>query len=91
MATQEKAAHSAYHNMFSLYAMRISQGVVQIPRRGLAENFNMAKINNLAILRVGGGGEGRSGFAHVCVPFWALLFFPPRFLGWDFDSDCASS
>ena len=26
---------------------------VQIPRRGLTENFNMAKINNLAILGVG--------------------------------------
>ena len=25
-------------------------GGVQIPRRGLTENFNMAKINNLAIL-----------------------------------------
>ena len=29
------------------------RGGVQIPRRGLAENFNMAKINNLAI--PGGG------------------------------------
>ena len=32
-------------------------GGVQIPRRGLTENFNMAKINNLAI--PGGGGSGR--------------------------------
>ena len=37
-------------------------GGVQIPRRGLTENFNMAKINNLAIITrcvcvcVGGGG-----------------------------------
>ena len=29
-------------------------GGVQIPRRGLTENFSMAKINNLAI-PVGGG------------------------------------
>ena len=38
-------------------------GGVQIPRRGLTENFNMAKINNLAIItRWGGGGGGkRSG------------------------------
>ena len=35
-------------------------GRVQIPRRGLTENFNMAKINNLAIItRWGGGGGGR--------------------------------
>ena len=46
-------------------------GGVQIPRRGLTENFNMAKINNLAI-PVGGGGGGYgppvpplSGSAHV--------------------------
>ena len=32
-------------------------GEVQIPRRGLTENFNKAKINNLAI-PVGGGGGG---------------------------------
>ena len=32
-------------------------GGVQIPRRGLTENFNMAKINNLAI---SGGGGGRT-------------------------------
>ena len=31
-------------------------GGVQIPRSGLKENFNMAKINNLAI--PGGGGSG---------------------------------
>ena len=32
-------------------------GGVQIPRRGITENFNMAKINNLAIItrREGGG------------------------------------
>ena len=37
-------------------------GGVQIPRRGLTENFNMAKINNLAIITrcVCGGGK-RSG------------------------------
>ena len=28
---------------------KIFSGGVQIPRRGLTENFNMAKINNLAI------------------------------------------
>ena len=33
-------------------------GGVQIPRRGLTENFNMAKINNLAIPGGGGGGSG---------------------------------
>ena len=32
-------------------------GGVQIPRRGLTENFNMAKINNLSIPG-GGGGSG---------------------------------
>ena len=32
-------------------------GGVQIPRRGLTENFNMAKTNNLAIPG-GGGGSG---------------------------------
>ena len=31
-------------------------GSVQIPRTGLTENFNMAKINNLAIPGGGGGG-----------------------------------
>ena len=31
-------------------------GGVQIPRRDLTENFNMAKINNLAIPGGGGGG-----------------------------------
>ena len=38
-------------------------GGVQIPRRGITENFNMAKINNLAIItrREGGGGVRRSG------------------------------
>ena len=36
-------------------------GGVQIPRRGLTENFNMAKINNLAIPVGGGGGGGGSG------------------------------
>ena len=56
---------------------------IQIPRRGLTENFNMAKINNLAI--PGGGWVGRwgggcsgpavlpSGSAHVDV-FAYLLF-----------------
>ena len=33
-------------------------GGFQIPRRGLTENFNMAKINNLAIPGGGGGGSG---------------------------------
>ena len=36
---------------------KIFSGGVQIPRRGLTENFNMAKTNNLAI-PVGGGGGG---------------------------------
>ena len=31
---------------------------VQIPRSGLTENFNMAKNNNLAIPREGGGVSG---------------------------------
>ena len=38
--------HARIQNFFS--------GGVQIPRRGLTENFIMAKINNLAILGVGG-------------------------------------
>ena len=50
--------------MFNISFMRGSRkfsrggggGGVEIPRRGLTENFNMAKINNLAI--PGGGGSG---------------------------------
>ena len=38
-------------------------GGVQSPRRGLTENFNMAKINNLAI--PGGGGVPLDPSAHV--------------------------
>ena len=45
-----------------------SGGGVQIPRRGLTENFSMAKTNNLAIP---GGGPAPlsppSGSAHVMV------------------------
>ena len=40
-------------------------GGVQIPRRGLTENFNMAKINNLAII-TRRGGEVRT----PCHPLW---------------------
>ena len=41
-------------------------GGVQIPRRGLTENFNMAKTNNLAIPEFQGwGGVPPSGSAHV--------------------------
>ena len=44
---------------------------VQIPRRGLRENFKMAKIDNLAIPREGGGGPDPlsppSGSAHGIV------------------------
>ena len=36
----------------------VGGGGVQISRRGLTENFNMAKINNLAIPGGGGGGSG---------------------------------
>ena len=32
-------------------------GGVQIPRRGLTENFNIAKINNMAFLGGGGGPD----------------------------------
>ena len=42
-------------------------GGVQIPRRGLTENFNMAKINNLAIQGSRGGG-GRVGGSGPPVP-----------------------
>ena len=46
-------------------------GGVQSPRRGLTENFNMAKINNLAI--PGGGGSGPpvppSGSAYALIGF----------------------
>ena len=41
-------------------------GGVQIPRRGLTENFNMAKINNLAIITRRGGGGVRT----PCHPLW---------------------
>ena len=44
-------------------------GGVQIPRRGLTENFNMAEINNLAIIIRRGGSSGPpvtpSGSAHA--------------------------
>ena len=68
---------------------------VQIPRRVLAENFNTAKINNLAIPGRGGGGSGPP-VPPLDPPMDAYLsghfyFFPHKFLGWDFDSDCASS
>ena len=42
-------------------------GGVQIPRRGLTENFNMAKNNNLAIP---GGGGGGGGGPDPCPPLW---------------------
>ena len=50
-------------------------GGVQIPRRGLMENFNMAKINSLAIP---GGGSGPpvpppSGSAHADHDFSDML------------------
>ena len=40
-------------------------GGVQIPRRGLTENFNMAKTNNLAIPEGGGTPCPPSGSPHV--------------------------
>ena len=40
---------------------KFSQGGVQIPRRGLTENFNMAKTNNLAI---------PGGVRTPCPPLW---------------------
>ena len=52
-------------------------GGYQIPRRGLTENFNMAKINDLAIQ--GGGGvrtpcpPPTSGSAHVQCQMQILL------------------
>ena len=60
-------------------------GGVQIPRRGLTENFNMAKINNLAIPRGGGGPDPmsppplwirpcrKSGFSH-CISCLRILY-----------------
>ena len=65
--------------------LRGGGGGVQIPRRGLAENFNMAKNNNLAIPGV---GEVRTPVPPLDSPMYAYLsghfyFFPPRFLGWD--------
>ena len=49
----------AFYSQIKLHAriQKIFSGGVQIPRRGLTENFNMAKINNLAIPGGGGGGE----------------------------------
>ena len=66
---------------------KFSQGV-QIPKKGLTENFNMAKTNNLEIPRGGGGGgpdplspPPPPGSAHAyCglfhnVPQLVILFF----------------
>ena len=36
---------------------KIFSGGVHIPRRGLTENFNMAKINNVVIPGGGGGPD----------------------------------
>ena len=46
---------------------KIFSGWVQSPRRGLTENFNMAKINNLAIPWGSGPPVPPSGSAHVKV------------------------
>ena len=42
---------------------------VQIPRSGVTENFNMAKINDLAIPGAGGGGGG-GGSPDPLSPLW---------------------
>ena len=73
MATQEKAAHSAYHKIST-----------------------WQKKKNLAIpAGWGGGGSGPPApppplWIHPCMRTFLGTFFPPMFLGWDFDSDCAS-
>ena len=57
---------ASFFNNFLLFS---TEGI-QIPTRGLTENFNMAKINNLAIPG-GGGGSGPpvppSGSAHGLI------------------------
>ena len=59
-------------NEYHARIQKIFSGGIQIPRRGLTENFNMAKINNLAIPGVSGPPAPPSGSAHEypqCM-FW---------------------
>ena len=51
-----RTIHARIQKIFSVGVRGV--GGVQIPRRGLTENFNMAKINNLAIITRWGGGGG---------------------------------
>ena len=51
--TKRYAMHARSQKIFS----GGGGGGVQIPRRGLTENFNTAKINNLAIPEGGGGPD----------------------------------
>ena len=48
-------------------------GVFQIPRTGLTENFNMAKINNLAIPGGSGPPVPTSGSAHEIALFQVFM------------------
>ena len=69
--------------MHVIFCMRGSrkfsqEGGVQIPRRGLTENFNMAKINNLAI--PGGGGPDPLSLPLDPPMIWAFMSFKELFL-----------
>ena len=80
---------------------KFSQGGVQIPRRSLTENFNMAKINNLAMPGGGGGGGGGGtpvppyGSAHDLKPLWNFFshmqFTSTEFLVLYQDETCKNS
>ena len=61
-------AHARIKKIFS--GVGVGGGGVQILRRGLTENFNIAKINDLAIPSGGGGVRTPcppSGSAHTCI------------------------
>ena len=64
---------------------QVGGGGVQIPRRGLTENFNMAKDNNLAIpigMQISNSKFCEAsikcrGYSTVNDPWWVSMLFPP--------------
>ena len=66
-----RTIHARIKKIFSGGGGRGGGGEVQIPRRGLTENFNMTiqtKIDNLAIFTRGGGGGWGGGFGPPVTP-----------------------